>query len=76
MSELEYPKSSQQWAWEKGLKKKCPHGIEYDPHVGLACEKCKKEENEHRAKREEKKRKLREAFENVVWPDNESQDGK
>jgi hypothetical protein len=66
MSELEYPKDYDQWAWEKGLKRKCQkHGIEYDPHIFNCCPKCHEEEQE----REEKKRKLKEAFDRIIWPD-------
>ena len=70
MSDLDCSQSTSDWAWEKGLKRKCRHGIEYDPHIGSRCEICIKEERERKAKQEEKKRRLREVFENVIWPDN------
>ena len=72
MGELNYPHRSSDWAWEKGLKRKCRHGIEYDPHIGPKCEIYIKEEKERKAKREEKERRLQEAFDNVIWPDNDS----
>lgn len=62
MGKLEYEKSSHQWAWEKGMIRKCKHGT-YDPNIG--CKKC----DEENGVREEKKRRLKEAFDNVVWPD-------
>ena len=66
MSELKYPQDSHEWAWEKGIKRKCKHG-EYDPNIG--CSKCKEEETKRKMKEEYKKRRLKEAFENVIWPD-------
>ncbi len=68
MSELKYPQDSREWASGKGIRRKCQkHNIEYDPHIG--CKKCIEEERERRKQREGKKRKLKAAFDNVIWPD-------
>lgn len=71
MSELNYPHDNNQWAWERGIKRKCmKHGTEYDPNIG--CLGCKLEEAERKKKTEMKKQRLREAFENIIWPDDNS----
>jgi len=59
MSDLKYPETSDEWAWQKGIKRKCRHGW-YDPNIG--CPKCKQEEFERRIKEEAKRRRLKEAF--------------
>jgi len=64
MGELDYPQDSHEWAWEKGIKRRCSkHNIDYDPQIG--CKKCADEKRG----RQEKKRKLKAVFDNVIWPD-------
>jgi hypothetical protein len=77
MGDFEQKQSDHQWAWEKGIKRKCKkHGIEYDPQIFNCCPKCREEEQEEEKRRlkeaeerEEKKRKLKEAFDRIIWPD-------
>jgi len=62
MGDLKYEKSDREWAREKGLILHCDkHNIDYDPKIG--CTKCLEEQ------REDKERKLKEAFNRVIWPD-------
>ena len=74
MSDLEYPKDDNQWAWEKGLKRRClEHGIDYDPHVGCPeCLRNQRIEAEERRKKEREERKLawEENSARIIWPDN------
>ena len=77
MSELEYDKNSKEWARDKGLIRKCYYcRKDYDPHIGCTNPECilKRREEEkkwHKATKEceEKKRKLKEAFDRIIWPD-------
>ena len=69
MNELKYPQDNHNWAQQRGITRKCPHGWR-DPNI--ACPDCKKEEErreKEKKEREEKKRRLKETFENVIWPD-------
>ena len=61
MDVFDQKQSSHQWANYKGLIRKCiKHGIEYDPHIFENCPKCIKEE---------KTKRLKEAFDRVIWPE-------
>jgi hypothetical protein len=77
MGELEYDKSSKEWARDKGLIRKCYYcGKYYDPHIGctnpVCIEKQKEEERKLREaekERKEKKRRLKDTFDRIIWPD-------
>ncbi|OGO21436.1 MAG: hypothetical protein A2144_03240 [Chloroflexi bacterium RBG_16_50_9] len=83
MGELEYKENNDDWAFEKGIKKKCPKGHEYDSRMA-SCPMCSeaqeieeyrtwKEAAKHRKKEnDDKERKLTEAFERIVWPSDKS----
>ena len=77
MGELKYEKSDREWAREKGIIRKCPDcNKDYDPHIGCTNPDCirrryeKDKLRQNKAKeQEEKKRKLKEAFDRIIWPD-------
>ena len=77
MGELDYPQGSHEWAWEKGIERKCSDcGREYDPNIGCTTPKCSQKRLEKEIRRrkeaeehEEKKRRLKNVFDNVIWPD-------
>ena len=70
MGEIEYPSNADQWARDKQIKRPCSTcKREYDPHLldteYNECPDCHSE----RLIREKEKRKRKELWDRIVWPE-------